>query len=73
MKPDAFKLDTLAASYAEVGKFDEAISTQKKANALFKKAGLKKALSKGNEHLSSYQNKKPWRDDVVSSKKNSKP
>ena len=35
LQPDAFKLDTLAASYAEVGKFDDAISTQKKANALF--------------------------------------
>ena len=56
-------LDTLAAAYAEAGKFEHAITTQEKAIAQLKKEGdAKKLIDKFIEHLKSYRNHKPWRE-----------
>ncbi len=54
-------LDTLAAVYAELGQFDDAINTQKAALAASAEAGGPKddVLS---GHLQSYQNGSPWRE-----------
>jgi tetratricopeptide (TPR) repeat protein len=64
LRPDSFKLDTLAAAYAEVGNFKEAISTQGKAILLMKKSRFQneKALSEFNTHMELYKDEKPWRD-----------
>lgn len=70
-------LDTLAAAYAELGRFDEAIETQAQALALaseeasLKQAGNKakaqkkassEALQELNRHLDTYKNRQPWRE-----------
>jgi tetratricopeptide (TPR) repeat protein len=56
-------LDTLAAAYAEVGKFEHAITTQEKAIAQLKKEGAaKKLIDEFIEHLKSYRKHKPWRE-----------
>ena len=56
-------LDTLAAAYAEAGKFEHAITTQEKAIAQLKKeGGEKKLIDEFIEHLKSYSNHKPWRE-----------
>ena len=51
-------LSTLAASYAEAGDFDAAISWSKKAV----EAGDENLKPQLNQELSSYQGRKPWRE-----------
>lgn len=58
---DAAYLDTLAAAYAEAGRFEEAVKTQKQAIAPLKKGHS--LLSEYQNHLKSYKAGKPWRDD----------
>lgn len=56
-------LDTLAAAYAEAGKFEHAITTQEKAIAQLKKEGdARESIDEFIEHLKSYRNHKPWRE-----------
>ena len=56
-------LDTLAAAYAEAGKFGHAITTQEKAIAQLKKEGdARKLIDEFIEHLKFYRNNKPWRE-----------
>ena len=63
-------LDTLAAAYAEAGKFEHAITTQEKAIAQLKKEGdAKKLIDEFIEHLKSYRNHKPWREKPKTMKK----
>ena len=54
-------LDTLAAAYAEAGRFDDAITAQEKVVALVKKDKTEE-LTEFIERLSSYKARKPWRD-----------
>lgn len=58
----AFTLDTLAAAYAEAGRFQDAIKTQEKAIAKLKKEETTKAIPEYEEHLASYEAGKPWRE-----------
>lgn len=60
--PEAFYFDTLAAAYAEAGKFDDAITTQEKAIALLKKKGMPEKLREFVERLNAYKEYKPWRE-----------
>ncbi|MES1213061.1 MAG: hypothetical protein ABUL64_00605 [Singulisphaera sp.] len=55
-------LDTLAAATAETGDFEAATRVQKKALALPAEAQLKSTM---NEHLLSYQARKPLRDPAA--------
>jgi tetratricopeptide (TPR) repeat protein len=62
LKDDANFLDTLAAAYAEAGRFQEAITTQERAITKLKQEGGTKDLPGFEEHLSSYKAGKPWRE-----------
>ena len=59
---NAFILDTLAAAYAEQGDFAAAVSTQEKAVSMLTKQDASKS-KEFDDHLKSYQDKKPWRDN----------
>ena len=59
---NAFVLDTLAAAYAEQGDFAAAVSTQEKAVSMLTKQDASKS-KEFDDHLKSYQAKKPWRDN----------
>ena len=63
LSPEGYILDTLAAAYAEDGKFEDAITTQEKAIDLLKKEGqLKIMIDQGMKHLKSFKTNKPWRE-----------
>jgi tetratricopeptide (TPR) repeat protein len=57
----AFALDTLAAAYAEDGRFDNAVATQKAAISKAKKE-KDPDLKNMQERLASYRAEKPWRE-----------
>lgn len=61
MNPDAIALNSLAAAYAEVGNFEDAIDTQNKAISLVLNEGDKELLPIFKEHLEAYKAHKPWR------------
>jgi tetratricopeptide (TPR) repeat protein len=58
----AARLDILAAACAEVGRFQEAINTQKRAIAKLKQEGNTKLIAECEKHLASYKAGKPWRE-----------
>jgi TPR repeat protein len=58
---NANSLDTLAAAYAEQGNFAAAVSTQGKAVSMLAKQDANKS-KEFDDHLKSYQAKKPWRE-----------
>jgi tetratricopeptide (TPR) repeat protein len=53
---------TLAAAYAEAGRFDDAISTAQKACALAEKSGDQALLQKNQELLKLYRAHQPYRE-----------
>jgi len=55
-------LDTLAAAYDEVGRFEDAVKTQEKAIELLSEKDKDKYLSEFTEHLNFYKARKPWRE-----------
>lgn len=61
---------TLAEAYAEAGRFEDAIKTQKRLISKLKQRHQSKqlhtALQDCQNRLNSYINKKPWRDDYSS-------
>ncbi len=58
---EVYVLDTLAAAYAEVGRFEEAVETQKKVLSMTKEDDPQ--LAEFQSHLNSYQKNKPWREN----------
>lgn len=56
-----FFLDTLAAAYAEVGRFDEAVRTAEQAIDLATRAGDKKQAEAIAQHRALYEQRKPFR------------
>ena len=54
-------LESLAAAYAELGRFENAISTQLQAIALLKKEVDKRSMADFVKHLKRYRAHKPWR------------
>ncbi len=55
-------LDTLAAAYAELGNFKEAMRVQKTAIDLIKGKGQDELLRQFEQRLEFYKNEKPWRE-----------
>jgi tetratricopeptide (TPR) repeat protein len=55
-------LGTLAAAYAEAGRFTEAIGTAEKASSLAAAAGLKEVADKNTELLTLYRSGKPFHE-----------
>jgi tetratricopeptide (TPR) repeat protein len=53
--------DTLAAAYAEAGKFEDAVKNQEKAIDMLNEKD-KNTLSRFTERLNFYKAKKPWRE-----------
>ena len=59
---NAHNLVALSAAYAEVGRFEEAISTQLQAIDLQKKEGDESSTTNYEKHLERYRSHKPWRE-----------
>jgi len=55
-------LDTLAAAYAEIGRFDDAIKIQEEAIDIMKKTGNIRYFSESIERLKSYKKRTAWTD-----------
>jgi len=56
-------MDTLAAAYAEAGRYEDAITTQEKAISVLRKENEPEdVISEFKERLTAYQAHKPWRD-----------
>jgi tetratricopeptide (TPR) repeat protein len=55
-------VDTLAAAYAELGRFDEAVKTMQQAIELVKQTDDKENLAAYEERLKLYEQKQPYRD-----------
>ena len=62
----AFLLGTLAAAYAEAGRFPDAIKTAEEAIELATKNGQEELATKNRELLAAYREGRPWRDDPAS-------
>jgi len=60
--------DTLAAAYAEAGKFEDAVKVQEKAIEMLTEKDRNEYLSKFTERLNSYTAKKPWREKLKTGK-----
>jgi len=58
----SFTLCPLAAAYAEVGRFQDAIKTQERAIKKFNEENNAKDLAEAEEQLASYRAGKPWRE-----------
>jgi tetratricopeptide (TPR) repeat protein len=58
-RDDAAYLDTFAAAYAELGRFDDAVKTQRAAVA---RLGRGATRDEYRRHLRSYEERKPWRE-----------
>lgn len=60
-------VDTLAAAYAEIGDFDQAIKYQEEAIQLAEDTTKPNDIPANlHERLKAYQEKRPWRDDSLS-------
>jgi tetratricopeptide (TPR) repeat protein len=57
----ANSLDTLAAAYAEAGRFQDAIATQTRQINMLKEQGKTNEIAKSIERIEHYKAHKPWR------------
>jgi tetratricopeptide (TPR) repeat protein len=60
---DADRLDTLAAAYAEVGRFDEAVATAKRAKSVAESTGSTDLGREIADRLALYERRQPYRVD----------
>jgi hypothetical protein len=58
-------IGTLAAAYAEAGRFSEAVTTAEKAEQLAAAAGLEDLAGKNRQLLELYRAKKPYHEAAV--------
>lgn len=59
--PDALLLDTQAAAWAEIGRFDQAISTQQQALHALESSANPQLVQRFNRRMQHYRNNRPWR------------
>jgi Flp pilus assembly protein TadD len=62
-RQDMAMLDTLAAAYAEAGRFDEAVKTTEEIGARAASAHNAKLAETARQRLELYQARKPYRDE----------
>jgi hypothetical protein len=55
-------LDTLAAAYAEMGNYPEALKRARRAQGLAEKAGIKELAENLSNEIALYESGKPLRD-----------
>ncbi|MBW1706052.1 MAG: tetratricopeptide repeat protein [Deltaproteobacteria bacterium] len=65
LMPEAGFRATLAAAYAEAGKFEDATKTQESVIALLNEQGKKGQLSEYKKRLEFYRDHKPWREEYA--------
>jgi len=58
-------LGTLAAAYAEAGRFDDAVATAQKACAIAQAAGMTNIVERNNQLLESYRANKPYHEPTA--------
>ena len=58
---DPVMLDTLAAAYAEVGRYDNAVRTAEEALGLARELGLQDLAQQIEQRLGAYRARQPWR------------
>ena len=54
--------DTLAAAYAEAGRFDDAVAGQDRAIAMLRAASKNDAITELQSHLDHYRQSRPFRE-----------
>jgi tetratricopeptide (TPR) repeat protein len=62
MDATPYRLDTLAAAYAEAGRFHEAVRTQQQAIQQFSRLGNAALMAGALERLNAYKARTPWRE-----------
>ena len=63
MKETQYAVGTLAAAYAEVGRFQDAVRTQEKAIRMLRgREAAEKEVKDFEKPLASYRAGKPWRE-----------
>lgn len=62
LSPDVSSMDTLAAAYAEAGRFDDAVETMERLLLLLYQRDPE-SLKSYRKHLASYKSEKPWREE----------
>jgi len=60
--PDS--LDTMAAAYAEAGRFPEAVKTMERVVAWWEQQDDGMRLEQARQHLAAYREGRPWRDQA---------
>ena len=63
--PDINFLDTLAAAYAEAGRFDEAVAIENRIISLLAKARQPDAISMHVNRMNHYEEGRPYRDPIT--------
>ena len=63
--PDINFLDTLAAAYAEAGRFDEAVAIENRIISLLAKARQPDAISMHVKRMNHYEEGRPYRDPIT--------
>ena len=66
LQPDPEFYDTLAAVYAELGRFDDAVSTQQMVVGAMERQKDSRELAVSRLHLKTYQAGRPWREHDAS-------
>jgi len=64
INPETSHIDTLAASYAEAGKFEDAVKIQLEVIKLLQSSGVKNEGTDYHNRLESYRTRKPWREKL---------
>jgi tetratricopeptide (TPR) repeat protein len=60
---DVAVLDTLAAAFAETGRFDDAVRTSRRAIHLARAKGMEQSVKDLRTRMDRYQQRQPWREE----------